>query len=194
MSSSKGFIRPRVYLLILCLVSLLSPPTQSRHITSEENLGLICTNIRHEGWWLIGTVVTCYGKISITSTFSDSTVSSVVHTNGSKVANFEEITALNIYGPTLTNFIPSGIKSQFPNLKALQISDCGLFSVNKENLKEFGKALGHLDLSYNLLTSIDGDLFQYNPNMKVISLNDNPIFHIDSEFFTNLKSLKSVEV
>jgi len=39
--------------------------------------------------------------------------------------------------------------------------------VNKENLKDFGTELEYLNFHGDYLTSLDADLLDYNPNLKV---------------------------
>lgn len=152
-----------------------------------EKIEIICSSIEKAN--CCGSQLTCDGGNSIKSTFSDTSVSSVVHNNNSEVKNLPQITALTINHATV-KFIPSGIGKQFTNLKVLFIRSSGLLSVNKNNLKEFGSSLNFLDLYENKITSIDADLFEYNPNMEVIALDGNPFRHIEPEFFTNLKKFR----
>lgn len=140
-----------------------------------------------------GTVLTFYADSSVISTFSDSTVFSVLHSNKTEITELSDIKALELSNAKL-HFIPHGIRKHFPSLKFLIIEFCGLLSVNKENLKEFGDSLKELYLQRNNLISIDADLFEYNPNLLVFVLDDNPIRHIDPEFYTNLRNLKKIEV
>lgn len=144
------------------------------------------------GWLDIGSFLTCDGgRKSINSTFPNSSVSSVLHDNKSEVTNLAQIEALEIQLATI-KFIPLGIKTHFPNLKALIFNSCGLLRVNKENLIEFGSSLEILSLQSNMLISLDAELFENNPSLKLIYFNGNPIRHIDSEFFMNLKKMVNV--
>lgn len=103
-----------------------------------ERVEIICALIQNDEWDFIGPLLTCSNEEElITSHFSGSSVSSVVYSNKSEVTDLAEITALNFTYATM-KFIPSGIKSYFINLKVLRISGCGLMSVNKANLKEYG--------------------------------------------------------
>lgn len=183
----------KVSVTFFCLVAL-SQLTNSQSCSSVKvEVVIICSKVETFDWMAIGIALTCSGDHhSITSTFSRSSVTFVVHSNKSEATNLAEITGLRITGATV-KFIPSGIGSKFINLKTLGIWSCGLLSVKKENLKEFGNWLEEVNISLNKLKSIDTDLFEYNPNLKVIFLNDNPIRYID-EFFTNLKNLKNFNV
>lgn len=173
------------------LLVTISPMIASQPCLSEVEI--ICLEIHNENWPHIGDQLTCNVDESIISIFSDSSVSSVVYSNKSEVMKLAEIAALQIQDATEVKLIPSGIKRLFPNLKVLVIHNCDLLSVSKEILKEFGNFLEGLDLPYNKIISIDADLLKYNSNLKGIWLNDNPILHIEPEFFTNLKNLKNIE-
>lgn len=118
-------------------------------------------------------------------------MSKVINSDQSAVANISQIKALYIVSATV-KFIPYDIKAKFPNIEAITIDMSGLLSVNRDNLKEFGSSLEYLVLSNNLITTIDADLFSYNPNMKFIYLDFNPIQNIEAAFFTNLMNLKQV--
>lgn len=175
-----------------CAISLLSLVRSQSCQASIENVEIICSSIEKADWSYIGSQLTCIGDTSISSKFPDSSVMSVVHSNKSEVTHLAEIRAFKINGAAI-HFIPSGIKSQFSNLKALSINSCGLLSVNKEDLKSFGNSLERLSLSYNKLISIEADFLDYNPNLRAIYLNDNPLQHIQGNFFKNLKNLKSLK-
>lgn len=135
----------------------------------------------------------CMGDKSIISTSPASLVSSVVYEDGCDVKNPSSITGLAIKFATIT-FIPTGFRRILPNLKGLMIYKCGLMSVSKSNLKQFGDSLKYLVLDRNEIMYIDADLFEFNPNLKEISFDENPIRRINPEFFTNLKRLKNLQL
>lgn len=108
------------------------------------------------------------------------------------MTHLSAINALDISDVTM-NFMPTGIKIKFTNIDSLLIISSGLLSLNKENLKEFGSTLEFLDLGNNMLTFIDADLFEYNPNLKVFSFHGNPIRHIEPSLFTNVRNLKKCQ-
>lgn len=168
-----------------CTLSLIkSQPCLNR-------MAIICASIKNESW-TIADFLTCNGVESISTTYSNARVILVEHSNGSEVTNISEIPALNIQHASV-KFIPFGIKAKFINLKLLQISSCGLLSVSKENLKEFGSSLELLSLDYNKLISIDDDLFEYNSNLKAIYLYSNPLRFIGPDFLKNLQRYKTLQ-
>lgn len=162
---------------------------------SMHTVNLVCSSIEHFNWFkrmIYGDSVKCVADESITWTMPGASISLVLHRNGMKVTNLADIKRLEIYGATV-NFIPTGIKRKFPNLRGLCIAASGLLSIDKENLREFGDTLENLDLYNNKLNFLDDDLFEFNRNLEVINLYENPIRHIENEFFTNLKKLRHIE-
>lgn len=176
-----------VFLIVFCSLLIKS---QSCPI---QKVKIACALVPRVIFTVVGTLFRCQGDSSITSTFPDAAVSTVVHSNGSEVTNLLQIEALWISGAKV-KFIPNGIKRHFPNLKAVSIQWCGVVSVNMENLREFGSALEYLDLNDNKITSINADLFEHNSNLKVITMQGNPIRHIEPELFTNLMNMKSIAI
>lgn len=184
----------RILLVVFCcaifLLSLVR--TQSCQTSTTGEVEIICSSVEKVDWSYIGSQLTCRGDKSITWTLPDSSVTSVVYSNRSEVTNLTKITALKIDG-AVVNFLSSGIKSHFTSLKGLQIRQSGLLSVSKEDLRQFGNSLEMLSLSINKLISINLDLLDYNPNLRAIYLNDNPLRYIQENFFTNLKNLKNLK-
>lgn len=64
--------------------------------------------------------------------------------------------------------------------------------VDKEDLKQFGASLEYLELLRNLITSIELDLFEHNPNIRFLYLDGNPLKYIEHTFFDILKSSNRV--
>lgn len=185
-----------LFILLLIAACSASFLVKSQDCSPDEKhlrlVEIICAKVTNEKWSDAEFHLTCEGDNATTSNFPDSSVSSVLHSNRSEVANLPDIIGLSFREVTM-KFIPLGIKFKLVNLKVLQIYDCGLLGINKENLQEFGSSLEGLHLQINKITSIDADLFAYNPNLKYIGLFDNPIRYIEPEFFTNLKHLKGLK-
>lgn len=178
-------------LIIVLVVCATSCVVTSQNCPNQKVV-IICTSIYELKFKHVGELLKCTADDSVTSTDPKSTVSSVVHSNKSEVANLPLIEGLTFIGVNI-KFIPFGIKSKFPNLRALRIYDCGLLIVSKDNLKQFGSSLESLDLYNNNLQSIEGDLLEYNPNLRAIRLNNNPLQYIGPEFFTHLKTMKNLK-
>lgn len=181
--------------LLLILITL-SPAAivQSRDCSIVYNVTNLCTSFSHRTYIIVGTLLTCVGDNLTISEYPGISVTSVFETsNNSTITNLEQIQGIFIAKAPLIKFIPSGIKRNFPNLKAIIIESSGLLSINKEDLREFGISLQYLELFRNLLTFIDANLFEYNQNLTFINLSSNPLRYIEPAFFTNLKIMKSLE-
>lgn len=79
-------------------------------------------------------------------------------------------------------FFPRGLQKIFPNLVALNLTDCGLTSIS---LEDFGglQNLKGICLDRNLLTSLPSDLFVGFKRLKVISVRDNKLETLSSNLF-----------
>lgn len=178
-----------ILLFLFIAVGTLSAELQG---CSIQNIEIICERIKIAHLEAkIGDVLTCYADKSMKSTIPGSAVSSVVHKNGSEVTNLDNVEGLGIFKATV-KFIPTNLGKKIPNLKFLEITLSGLLSVNKENFREFGDSLRGINLAGNKIISIDADLFEYNSNLYIIQLVQNPLRHIEPEFFHNLKNLKNI--
>lgn len=177
-------------LTVLLTCSLLS--TAKSFSVGMTEVKIICTSLERVRYAMeVGEVLEC-GSFDgpIISSSPGSRLSQVVHADGSLVENLSEIGSLNIVG-SIVNFIPDGIHDMMPNLKVLTIISSDLMAVTRENLKQFGNSLELVQFSWNRLTSLDGNLFDFNSNLRAISFQGNVhIAHIGPEFFKNLVHMK----
>jgi hypothetical protein len=88
-------------------------------------------------------------------------------------------------------FFPANIQTQFPNLKAIYIGSTGLKELTQADLKPFSK-LEDFHAQWSQLTKIEKNLFEFNPQLKIIWLNDNQITHIEPLTFSNLSKLETL--
>lgn len=84
-----------------------------------------------------------------------------------------------------------GIGEFFPNLVSFRWQYSNLKSITARDLESFPN-LTQLDLSHNLLLTLDSDLFKYIPRIVGISIMSNKIQHIGENIFDGLKELKTV--
>lgn len=180
-------------LLKLSLIVILPLFVKSQSCSERENnVTIVCSHSVDKKYDIIGSLVTCKSNSTVV-TVPGSSVSSVIHSNGSEIDNCNSIEALEITS-SIIKFIPSGINASFPNLKALNIGYSGLLSINKEDLREFGESLELLKIVGNFITFIDADLLDYNPGLVAIYLYNNPIRHIAPAFFTNLRNFENASI
>lgn len=83
--------------------------------------------------------------------------------------------------------LPDGFDMFFPHISSLNITNSGLAILYKQNLKQFGKYLKMANFSRNFLTTLTGDIFQYNENIMQCDFSNNFLAHIDSNFLVQPK-------
>lgn len=182
----KATIRITMKIVTVLLLILMISYTKSQSCTSMSEVEIICSEI--DDFNPSQNIYRCIADSAIKSIFPNSSLSS------KEASDIDEIIVALVIRYATVKFIPTGIQRKFPSLRRLLIGMSGLLSVNKEDLKEFGSSLESLELGGNEITSINSDLFKYNPNIKLITLWWNPIRHIEPEFFKNLRNLKSIQL
>lgn len=185
-------ISQTISLILFCIISSTKSESCPALVT---NVHITCDGVIYAAHRVVGETLTCYdnGLISVVSRLPDSRVVAPVNfRNGTEVKNIADIEALWIYYGNV-RFIPKGISNIFRNLRVLAIEISGILAINRENFKEFGNKLEFVSFYQNSITSIDENVFDYNPNLRHIYLADNPIKYIDSRFFENLKILSRIE-
>lgn len=157
------------------------------------NINIVCDELK-DFLDASGTVYRCFkaGGVNLVSV-PNSDVVRILHGNGSQVTATAKakIEALTLQMMRI-NFIPKGIKTNLPKLKYLFFFKTELRSVSQKDMYQFGNTLEYINLSGNLLTSLDGDVFESNKNLKYILLNLNPIQYIDPLFFDSLKKINGL--
>jgi hypothetical protein len=84
--------------------------------------------------------------------------------------------------------MPRELEGFFPNIKGFFINFCKLTSISKDDLKPY-KHLMYFSVRNNLLTKIDGNLFQYNPKIEFVSFGYNKINDIGNDLMEKLKNI-----
>lgn len=79
----------------------------------------------------------------------------------------------------------------FPSLRGIQWGDTKLQTIKATDLQPFPNLI-LLELRYNLLRHLDGDLFKYNPLLQRLDLTGNFISTIGPGIFNGLTQLKFV--
>lgn len=83
--------------------------------------------------------------------------------------------------------LPNGFDQTFTSrITQLEIINCKLTVLDKQNLKQFGYILKSINFSNNFLTFIDKDLFKFSRNILRLDFSGNPLLHI-ADFVQNIK-------
>lgn len=100
---------------------------------------------------------------------------------------FDDVTLFSVWSQ-ICHYIPKGIDKFFKNLEFIEFGKCGLKAVSDEDFKPFTK-LKVLWLKDNELKSLGPGLFEFNPNLKSISLENNKINLIHQTVFDPIEDL-----
>lgn len=175
-------------LLIIFIISTLT--------TKVYAVTIHCTELYSYSFYAsTGEVFVCHDESSsLIVNEPDLLINEILHANGSNFEHLKQIDYLLIEDAPRLQLIPSGVKLKFENLKAIHFENCGISYVDKFNLQQFGDDLVKLDLVGNSLTFLPADLFEFTENLKYIRFSGNPLKFIESEFFTHLNAMRSVEV
>jgi hypothetical protein len=130
--------------------------------------------------WNDGRVIhTCFVKLpDITEPSTRIKAVSGKHQDAKSIADVKELD----FNSITVNFIPRGLGVFFPNLTYLQIYNCGLKSICREDLTQFPKLEG-LWIRKNELITLPDDLFEDTKNLKKISFYCNKIEFMSSNLF-----------
>jgi hypothetical protein len=86
--------------------------------------------------------------------------------------------------------IPKGLGNFFRNLKHFRIYKTNISSISSSDI-QFPKLM-YFYAQYNKIISVDGDLFENNPNLVQIDFTNNKIQHVGHDLLTGLNDLKLV--
>lgn len=134
--------------------------------------------------YLTGNVYQC-GEATVSLTNSV-TLESISGTHQLGKTN-NDVEHVSINDQDLT-FIPEGITNVFKNLKAFSIERSSLKSISAKDLQQFAN-IEFFGVCYSNLTSLDGDLFSFTPNLRLVDFRYNQIKHIGNNLVTNLSEL-----
>jgi len=136
-------------------------------------------------WNIIGPLYTCTATVN---QYDDGRQVSGVSQNHMAGRNDSDVQAVWLYGQTLLNFIPEDIDRFFENLQGFAIERTSLKYVAKEDLHQFPK-LETLQIRWNQLETLDGDLFIYNPSLRWFIFESNKLTNIGPNILSNLPNL-----
>lgn len=185
---------------ILQLVVIKNP---TRNIEIVEKI--VAMNIKSNDFFTITftfmvTLLTVQAsRVNFTNTLtcvSDTMFCAKINTTLSKLhsnTTFESFDMLIIKNATKLKNFPNGLKTNFPKLKGIAITNGGLVSLNKKNLKKFGDKLEYAHFEYNKISTLDADLFDGTPNLVEVSFRGNKLKSIKPALFEKLQNLSKIE-
>lgn len=82
-------------------------------------------------------------------------------------------------------YFPKNLEKFFKHLEMIDINSGPLKEIHQSDLKPFSK-LKCLELYHNDIEILESGLFDFNPDLEMIWLSSNKIFHIEPEIFNHL--------
>lgn len=156
-------------------------------ISQAFKVNIVCESVEDQEWEHFEAVLTCVNKV-LEVNHQDTEVEQVLDKFGNDISEVFNIEALDIQ-ETDMKFIPKGIKTVCPRLKALNLRNTGLMSMKREDFTPFGSELEYVSFRANNIIALDSDIFADNPNIKFISFQSNRLRFIEPEFFENARKL-----
>lgn len=98
---------------------------------------------------------------------------------------------MDIFRKTVKTW-PKTLKNFFPNLKAIQFYTTDLEEISSDDLKQFPN-LEYLNLAFNLLKKLPGDLLGYTLKLKVVVFHNNKLANVGLGILDGLNSLSDVD-
>lgn len=102
-----------------------------------------------------------------------------------KKENNSKVKVLKVSEIKMTAF-PRNLLKTFPSMMSLQITDCGIEQISREDLIGFGD-IEKLDMSFNKLKSLPDDLFADMPKLRFIKFASNKIETLSSKLLDPIK-------
>lgn len=153
---------------------------------TSEGVKLECSYGNIE-WKIVGEVYRCYAKEIQVDNERLVTEISGNHMEGKRNS---DVKGVYIRDDKSLTFIPRNLGIHFPNIIALQVSNCSIHEVSQTDLTYLPN-LKAIWLYKNNIKIIPYNLFVANPALELISLHDNPINNVGYGVF-DLKTLKEL--
>lgn len=166
-------------IVLLHLIVVSSNIVRSQH--NSESVDIVCSELGLKNNHFAGTVKACsVDNSSIAVNSLKTKVRSVLHANGTLVVD--------------SNSIEEFILNRSNKLKVLRIQHCPLKHLDQENMKQFGSDLRFAQFWNTKISALEGDLFKFNPNLKYIDFEGNPMKYVDPQVFTGIQKLKHIHI
>lgn len=182
------FLKYRVnFFICLALVSLKLAVTA----TAVE---IVCREFGSHYWVPLGNVLTCSDNPSLVETSEPGVkISKIVDIDGTDISTNTKVEGFYINEAKNLKYMPRGVTKIFPFVKGIAIWSSGLSHLSKDDFEEFGNRLIYAGFLNCRIETLEVDLLEHNPNLKMIRFDGNPLKLIDPKFFVNLRKLSHLE-
>jgi hypothetical protein len=89
-------------------------------------------------------------------------------------------------------YFPTGLEESFPELIAIGFQNTKIKEVHQYHVKPFGEKLVYFRLTLCDVEIVEDDLFDFNPNLKLVGFDHSNILHIGENAMENLYDLRSL--
>lgn len=173
--------RNRIVVLVLFSAQFYMPSHQSITLNCQFTV---------TDFWEIGNIYACKGSFTVYENLdSERLITSLLGSPDDNKTN-EDVLGVKFYAVKLT-FVPRGLESFFPNIKAFTATSCDFTEISQLDFIGF-ENLRQIHFYGNKLQSLSSDLFESKLNLQHISFGGNPLRHVGPNTFRRLKNLESL--
>ncbi|KAG5667954.1 hypothetical protein PVAND_015913 [Polypedilum vanderplanki] len=90
-------------------------------------------------------------------------------------------------------YFPTNLENFLKNLTSISLHDLEIKEIHQSDLEPFGN-LKYFYFGKNQLHTLEKDLFEFNPLLELLWLNNNKLSHIDPFVFSSLNSLRVLDL
>lgn len=181
--SRKGFSISNGLLLLIWLLLIF----QKVNCDEKQLVKLVCSKVELSG---------DFPRVISTSFSTESSKSTldVVEDSSGTIFNTSIVKWMRIENQDKpVKFMPARINKFFPIISAFVIVESGLTHLEQNDMRQFGDMLKFSNFRKNLLTSLEGDVFEINTNLKYIILSGNPLKHISPKLFKSFENMSHLK-
>jgi hypothetical protein len=138
-------------------------------------------------WDSLGTIYYCDAKLI---RFNDGQSVTGVSRNHLSGKSDSDVKGIKFYNQPMDS-IPQNLSKFFKNVEGLLVWSASLKAVSKDDLQQFPE-LRYFGFYDNLLETLDGELFTYNPKLQWVDFEKNKITNVGPNLLRSLRSLTNV--
>ncbi|CAG9810774.1 unnamed protein product [Chironomus riparius] len=154
---------------------------------STSAIVIDCAFNSKTGYAIIGQVYQCEVQNNLSLLSRDVLViESATGTHASLKTN-DDVISLQIFDKGV-QFVPRGLDKVFKNLRSIYIHLSKIQEVRQADLKSLPNLI-YFQIRDSELRFIEDGIFDFNPNLEVVWLINNKIFHFDTNVFKNLNKI-----
>ena len=153
-------------------------------LDSSTAIVLDCSFNSNTGYAIIGKVYQCEVQNSLTVKSRDDLVIESAKGAHASLKTIDDVISFQAYNKGV-EFFPRGLEKVFKSLRSIYIHFSKIQEVNQADLKPFPNLI-YFQIRESEIRFIEDGTFDFNPNLEVIWLTGNKIFHFDLNVFKNL--------